>query len=234
MASVAETSTITNNLRFSSQYFDAESGLHYNTLRYYDPGSGRWLSRDPIGNEVMLKQVIRSKTRVRKRQRQLRIELMEPLYVFVRNSPANRIDPLGLKSVPGPGSTKEKCCIARATGGHGLGTVYMIWDIATRGARDSEDDLVNMVPGHARQDLVNAFRHCAGACMLSASFGPTVAWDIEECHERPGATDTDTIADRRNNAVGNRLGNTSPPPAPSQCAERCLEAMEDGLLTIDR
>jgi len=40
---------VTNNLRFSSQYYDEESGLHYNTMRYYDPVSGRFLSRDPIG-----------------------------------------------------------------------------------------------------------------------------------------------------------------------------------------
>ncbi|MDR0736301.1 MAG: hypothetical protein LBF51_05640 [Zoogloeaceae bacterium] len=35
-------------LRFQGQYFDAETGLHYNTLRYYDPGCGRFISPDPI------------------------------------------------------------------------------------------------------------------------------------------------------------------------------------------
>lgn len=34
--------------RFQGQYFDAESGLHYNRFRYYDPQSGRFISRDPI------------------------------------------------------------------------------------------------------------------------------------------------------------------------------------------
>jgi RHS repeat-associated protein len=36
-------------LRFAGQWFDAESGLHYNYNRYYDPNSGQYLSQDPIG-----------------------------------------------------------------------------------------------------------------------------------------------------------------------------------------
>jgi len=35
--------------RFSTKYTDAETGLLYYGFRYYDPESGRWLSRDPIG-----------------------------------------------------------------------------------------------------------------------------------------------------------------------------------------
>ncbi|WP_141215695.1 RHS repeat-associated core domain-containing protein, partial [Hahella sp. CCB-MM4] len=38
-----------NNLRFQGQYFDEESGLHYNRFRYYDPGCGRFINQDPIG-----------------------------------------------------------------------------------------------------------------------------------------------------------------------------------------
>ncbi|SDX55813.1 RHS repeat-associated core domain-containing protein [Amycolatopsis xylanica] len=36
-------------LRFPGQYFDAETGLHYNVFRYYDPRNARYLSADPLG-----------------------------------------------------------------------------------------------------------------------------------------------------------------------------------------
>lgn len=37
------------NLRFQGQYLDRETGLHYNTLRFYDPDIGRFTTPDPIG-----------------------------------------------------------------------------------------------------------------------------------------------------------------------------------------
>jgi RHS repeat-associated protein len=37
------------NLRFPGQYFDAETGLHYNYFRDYDPVTGRYVESDPIG-----------------------------------------------------------------------------------------------------------------------------------------------------------------------------------------
>ena len=37
-----------NKFRFSSKYFDDETGLGYWGYRYYHPETGRWLSRDPL------------------------------------------------------------------------------------------------------------------------------------------------------------------------------------------
>lgn len=45
------TKAITSNLRYPGQYWDAETGLHHNDRRYYDPDTGRYLSSDPIGFE---------------------------------------------------------------------------------------------------------------------------------------------------------------------------------------
>ena len=39
----------TLNLRFPGQYYDSETGLHYNYFRYYDPATGRYITSDPIG-----------------------------------------------------------------------------------------------------------------------------------------------------------------------------------------
>jgi len=37
------------NLRFPGQYYDAETQMHYNYFRNYDPGTGRYGQSDPIG-----------------------------------------------------------------------------------------------------------------------------------------------------------------------------------------
>ena len=38
-----------NNIRFQGQYFDNETGLHYNRFRYYHPATGRFINQDPVG-----------------------------------------------------------------------------------------------------------------------------------------------------------------------------------------
>ncbi|MEY4591067.1 MAG: hypothetical protein RL497_3143, partial [Pseudomonadota bacterium] len=68
---------VENNLRFAGQYFDEESGLHYNRFRYYDPACGRFINQDPIG---LLGGVNN--------------------YLYVPN-PTGWVDPLGLAAKPG-------------------------------------------------------------------------------------------------------------------------------------
>ena len=72
-------SKVEQNLRFQGQYFDYESGLHYNTFRYYDPEAGRFATQDPIGLAGGLN-----------------------LYFYTLN-PINWIDPWGWSGVDGSG-----------------------------------------------------------------------------------------------------------------------------------
>ena len=46
---------VENQIRFSGQYFDAETGLHYNYHRYYDPRTGKYLTPDLIQSIMVIK-----------------------------------------------------------------------------------------------------------------------------------------------------------------------------------
>ena len=49
MSKAGKAAGLKQPIRFQGQYFDHETGLHYNRHRYYDPHSGRFVSKDPIG-----------------------------------------------------------------------------------------------------------------------------------------------------------------------------------------
>jgi RHS repeat-associated protein len=40
---------VVSNLRFPGQYYDGETGLHYNYHRYYTTSTGRYIRSDPLG-----------------------------------------------------------------------------------------------------------------------------------------------------------------------------------------
>ncbi|MDC5098199.1 RHS domain-containing protein [Acinetobacter baumannii] len=69
---------ISNNIRFQGQYFDQETGLHYNRCRYYSPYVGRFISKDPIG-----------------------LLGGSNIYVYAP-SPVGWVDPLGLERIKSP------------------------------------------------------------------------------------------------------------------------------------
>ena len=58
-----------NPFRFSTKYWDDESGLVYYNFRFYSPALGKWIGRDPTTDQIYLN-----------------------LYLFCHNNPINRFD----------------------------------------------------------------------------------------------------------------------------------------------
>jgi RHS repeat-associated protein len=117
-----------NPFRFSTKYVCPVNELVYYGYRWYDPANGRWLNRDPIGENGGIN-----------------------LYAFVENNGVNKWDYLGLKkSDPNKNLTKIKLtytweCInadGEAVGIEGQGTVYL----------DDEGNIVDVEDEHKNFD----------------------------------------------------------------------------------
>ncbi|MFA5021360.1 MAG: RHS repeat-associated core domain-containing protein, partial [Patescibacteria group bacterium] len=98
-AVVSSNSSIICNLRFSSQYYDEESGLHQNTMRYYDPVSGRYISRDLLQDMAFFRTYARNKTYA-ETKKLFQYLKSKSSFNFTDNQPTYRIDTEGLSNEP--------------------------------------------------------------------------------------------------------------------------------------
>ncbi len=88
-----------------------------NAFAWYQPAQGRWLSRDPIGDQAFLNRHSESAEFIE------RIALLDEYYagntyLFVRNRPLNATDPLGLREEITTGAWYNYAGIAGAIGHH--------------------------------------------------------------------------------------------------------------------
>ena len=114
-APTAERPAVEINLRLSGQYWDDETGLHYNFHRNYGPSIGRYVQSDPIGLNGGVN-----------------------TYVYVAGNPVSSVDPRGLDNAnpfgplippggvpttppPDECSTEKKTCVdVIVTSHHGV------------------------------------------------------------------------------------------------------------------
>jgi RHS repeat-associated protein len=94
-----------NPFLFSTKFQDAENGFYYYGYRYYDPATGRWPRKDPLGEPGF--ELLRGK-------KPSLLAGGPNKSLFVQNNPICIIDPLGLWQWGWPpwGNKKkdEKCC----------------------------------------------------------------------------------------------------------------------------
>jgi RHS repeat-associated protein len=98
-AEVNPNSSVVCNFRFPGQYFDSETGLHYNFHRYYDPVTGRYLTPDPLNlvtAQLTKKNPLTTNFITLFYQRTLSNPQALNFYVYSLNDPINAIDPYGL------------------------------------------------------------------------------------------------------------------------------------------
>lgn len=95
-----------NPFRFSTKYEEPETGWLYYGYRYYIPATGRWASRDPIGEAGGIN-----------------------LYGFVGNNPVHGVDPYGLYIKKGPSLSQ----LVKATATGAAGTSAGMGTLATGG-----------------------------------------------------------------------------------------------------
>jgi RHS repeat-associated protein len=187
---------VTYNLRYPGQVYDAESKLHYNYHRTYDPQTGRYTQPDPIGLDGGWNR-----------------------YSYVEGNPLSYTDPMGLYlqstwqtifggktpniSLPNPVGAAGQA--AGAVGDFGGG--YRDMMDATYGVGGSHNGWANQDKYfHCRANCEAAQRGRAGQC-TATSISDAREWFDQTIKGDPASA---SAADQAANAYGRQQGAANP------------------------
>jgi len=181
-------------------------------LAWYDPSTGRWLTRDPIeepGFQAIPK--MRLATTSPAARRWIKRDSTGPnLYVFVGNSSPNKIDRLGLEGTdpwgtwtPPMGETPGQCA-----------------------ERIAEE--VEQLPGN-RNDPSSRYNHCLASCRISRECpgGRFTAWIAGDWYQDPWFLTPQTGSDPGDRAA-NRIGRNASCNKDKSCEDQCRDALNSG------
>jgi len=119
----ADKPTITSNLRLPGQYYDEETGLHYNYFRDYDSTIGRYLTSDPIGLRAGLN-----------------------TYTYALSNPLSYTDPLGLAATAVAIPLPTGGFAFAASGDHYAGTITGTFNTGTTNFNQIQTGTYSVTP----------------------------------------------------------------------------------------
>jgi len=109
-----------NPFRFSTKRMNDTTDLILYEMRPYSPSFGRFLGKDPLGDEAFLRE--QTKGKGWRAQKHLVEHGNLPSYLFAKNSPIDQIDPRGLKQIWG------NWCGSDWTGGQNIASTDYDWE----------------------------------------------------------------------------------------------------------
>ena len=105
----SSTRTVSNPWRYAGGYYDSATHFYTFGIRYYDPTTGRWTQRDPVGGSLA------------------ETTKANP-FVYAANDPVNEIDPSGQNGIDSPE------CLAAIAFAVPTAYTFLLWVDATAGS----------------------------------------------------------------------------------------------------
>ena len=190
--------TTNSLLRFQGQYFDAETKLHYNRYRYYDPHTGRFISKDPIG-------------------------FLGGLNIFIfPSNPVQWTDPYGLKKKAAP-----SCCPTEIDPCADDGKTHIVYQAPDPRHKDQNDNpliYTGKASGYGTPASVLSRRFSGGHHRKIDLSSATIIHTTDSYAAVRGIEHMEKVqlgerATKQNNPIGGRNRNK---PTYIECAERHL------------